>query len=153
MEGIRMTAAAVCITVVITAILLLLLPNEKYRGVMQFAISLFLLCGLAAPFVHTDFSFAFTAPQPQAMQNREETAEAVERYFYAVTEERIGSALYDGLQVNGYFPEKVAVRIHTDGEDRIYIKRITVYGAAEAEETAIRSYILAQSGIEPEFIP
>ena len=153
MDGIRMTAAALCITVAVTAILLLLLPNGKYRGVMQFSISLFLLCGLIAPFVNADFSFSFTLPETQMQDRREETAEAVERYFLAMTKERIENVLCDGLKAGGYSFEKIAVKIHTENEQSIYIKQITVTGAKEEEIAAIRSYILAQSGVEPDFMP
>ena len=59
MEGIRMTATALCITAVITAVLFMLLPSEKYRGIMKFAVSLFMLCGLIAPFTGGIFSFSF----------------------------------------------------------------------------------------------
>ena len=153
MEGIRITASAICVTVVITAILLLLLPNEKYRGVMQFAVSLFLLCGLIAPFADTDLSFSAVLPKTQGEERKEKTAEAVEYYFVGMAQERVAGVLHDGLKARGYSAEKIAVQIHMDEEQSIYIERITVIGAKEEETAAIRSYILSQSGTEPDFIP
>lgn len=151
MEGIRMTAAALCITAVITAVLFMLLPSEKYRGVMKFAVSLFLLCGLIAPFTGGKFSFSFELPQTDTQQRTEETVEAAKSYFTGVIEERLNLTLSEALALKGIEGVKIHVEIHMETDGSIIIDRITALDFASEDRPAIQAYIEEQTGVSPDF--
>lgn len=151
MEGIRMTATALCITAVITAVLFMLLPSEKYRSVMKFAVSLFLLCGLIAPFTGGKFSFSFDFPQTDTQNRTEETVEAAQSYLTGVIEERLNLTLSESLALKGIEEVKINAEIHMEADGSIIIDRITASDFAADDRPAIQAYIEEQTGVSPDF--
>lgn len=151
MDGIRMTATALCITAVITAVLFMLLPSEKYRGVMKFAVSLFLLCGLIAPFTGGDFSFSFDLPQTNTQDRTEKTVEAAQSYLAGMVEERLSLSLEQALALKGTKGVKIRADIHMEEDGSILIDRITVLDCDEDDRSAVHAYIKEQTGVSPDF--
>lgn len=150
MDGIRMTAAALCVTAVITAVLFMLLPSEKYRSIMKYTVSLFFLCGLIAPFVGGDFSFSFTLPEMEPESRKEETVQAAETYFIGVVEERISASLEERLAVRGADGLKIEAAIHMEEDGRISIDRIIVWNVSEENRAAVSAMMKEETGIMPE---
>ena len=151
MEGIRMTATALCITAVVTAVLFMLLPSEKYRGVMKFAVSLFLLCGLIAPFTKGNFSFTLELPQADVPDRAEETVQATQSYLEGVVEERLNLSLQEVLEAKGRKDVKIRTDIHMEADGSIIIDRIIVTGCAAEDRFAVQNYIEKETGVSPNF--
>lgn len=151
MDGIRMTATALCITAVITAVLFMLLPSEKYRGVMKFAVSLFLLCGLIAPFTGGGFSFSLDLPQTDTQDRTEKTVEAAQSYLAGMVEERLSLSLEEALALKGTKGVKIRADIHMEEDGSIFIDRITVLDCDEDDRPAVHAYIKEQTGVSPDF--
>ena len=150
MESIRAIALSFCATVIVTAIFFFILPDEKFRGVLKFSVSLFFLCGLVAPFVQGDLSFSFELPAAAQENPNEQTTEAAYTYFVQLVETNIEQSLYTAAEQAGCEAQQIKVQVHIEEDGCIYIDQIIAVAKEPQNERTLFECIRTHTGVSPE---
>lgn len=123
METIRMIGASVCITMVVTAIFSMLIPDNKPEKLLRFSISLFFLTGLISPFVGKSISFYIEPPAKSRVAQEQALETQISESFVAAAQTRLEQQLSDALKKEGILPLKITVSVHIDETNGISIKQ------------------------------
>lgn len=152
MEGIRAIALSLCATVVITAILFLLLPSEKFRGVLKFSVGLFFLCGILSPFVQEDLSFSFNLPVSSQTAPAVQTTAAAFGYLIELVETNVEQSLYTAAEQQGCEADRIEVEAHIEEDGSIYIDQIIAQPNNPQNESALKECIHTHTGVLPKIV-
>lgn len=155
LDGIRTIGMSICITLVVTSLFSMLIPNTKLEKVLKFAISLFFLTGLISPFFSSDLNFHIDmedlAPQTNSQSQLKTSAES---QFASLAAKNLESSIDRMLKTEGIKTEKIKVLINKNDDDNISINKLMVYIDNENinKATRIESIIKKEVGIVPSII-
>lgn len=153
MEGIRMIGMSICVTAAAVAIFSMLIPDAKLEQVVKFAVSLFFLASLAAPFASweggkLEFSLGSL---PVSSWRQADLETAVQQQFTGLAERRLSALMEDALVREGIRPEKVQASIHIAGDGSVSIKQIRIQLSPGDGTGAllIREILEREAGVSP----
>ena len=128
MEGIRMIGMSICVTAAATSLFSMLIPDAKLERVLKFAISLFFLISLAAPFASwkgDGLGFSLEG-LPDSSWRQAGLESAVQSQFAGLAERRLSALMEEALLREGIRPEKVQASIHIAGDGSVSIKQVRI---------------------------
>lgn len=154
MNGIRMIAESVCITLIITGIFSLLIPSNTLEKVIKFAIGLFFISSLVLPFTKQQLDFSFDFQQEQQSMQNQMLEQGVENYFITIAEQKLESQIQTLLESNQIFPESVRFQIHIAEDNSIDINEIcvTLSEKYQFEQEKVISLIEKEAGLVPKVV-
>ena len=152
MEGIRAIAHALCATIIITAILFLMLPGEKFRGILKFSVGLFFLCGILSPFLRSDLSFSFDLTTFSQGTTAERTTAVIFDSLAKLIESNVEQSLYTAAEQQGCKADKIEVTVHIREEGSIYIDQIIAQPTDPQNESALKECIHTHTGVFPNIV-
>ena len=103
MEGIRMIGMSICVTAAATSLFSMLIPDAKLERVLKFAISLFFLISLAAPFASwkgDGLGFSLEG-LPDSSWRQAGLESAVQSQFAGLAERRLSALMEEALLREG----------------------------------------------------
>ena len=151
-ETIRMLGLSLCVTAVITAIFTMLMPDAKLEKTVKFAISLFFLTGLAAPFAAGELDPIFDFSPIQAESQASPLEKQAQEQFLSLAERNLEASLEQLLRAEGVRPQKVDVSIHITEDQRVSIKqvRVTLPASEEGNRQKAADLLRKETGTEAE---
>ncbi len=127
MEQIRTWAVNLCVTLLVTGIFSMLVPNGNLEKVMKFGISTFFLCCLLLPFVHTVPSLASSVSESVVLPQTDRIEETMAEQLLSLSRYNMQQLVEQTLKRNGIEPKKIAVDVHISESNCVSINRIVVF--------------------------
>lgn len=124
MEQMKLTAAALCGTMVLSAVILMLTP-ERENGMMRFAVRIFFLLSILLPVVTLDAE-DFTLPDSVMEQPEGDLGETAQRQLETATRQLLCQKAEAMLQSSGVQNAEVELDIHIDGDGSISITSLRI---------------------------
>lgn len=154
METIKAIGFSICITIVVTSIFSMLLPNTKLDKVIKFAISLFFLTGIISPFFSSDLKFHVDIEDVISNQNITKLDQTFETQFISAAQTNLESSIQRMLKKDGANVIKVEILINKMGEDNISISKLMVYIDKDSNNSSkkIEEIVKKEVGITPTII-
>lgn len=154
METIKAIGFSICITIVVTSIFSMLLPNTKLDKVIKFAISLFFLTGIISPFFSSDLKFHVDIEDVISNQNTTKLDQTFETQFISAAQTNLESSIQRMLKKDGINVIKVEVLINKMNEDNISISKLMVYIDKDTNNSSkkIEEIVKKEVGITPTII-
>lgn len=121
-DGLKTAAAALCGSLIVTAVFMMLVPSAGQERVLRLAVSLFFLLSLAAPLVREiprwqeDLSLWESSGEAAA-----DFQSLTESRLLQVFEQQLERQARDLLEEEGITPLRLHFTIHIDGHQRISI--------------------------------
>lgn len=143
----------ICITLVITGIFSILVPNTTMEKTLKFAVSLFFISSLILPFTQGDLDFSFSDFSIEQTEVKNEALEtSMQNSFTAITQKKIENQLLTKLELEGLPAKKITVRINIDADNSITISKLSVTLAEEYREKQGDVVALTQkeTGVSPD---
>lgn len=150
MEGIRMIGMSICVTAAVTALFSMLVPDSGLEKVLKFAIGLFFLTSLAAPFASGKLNFQIDAGLPTGAATGTELTESVESAFSGLASRKVAAAIEKLLLREGYEPKKVEVGIHITGQNSVSINQMRITIDSQGDAVQIGEIVKREVGFTPE---
>lgn len=151
METIKLIGTSICVTMIVTAIFFMLVPDKKPEKMLRFSISLFFLTGLISPFVGKSLNFHID-PLLESYEQQEQPLESqISESFATLAAARLERQLEDTLKSEGIIPLKITVSVHIDDSNGISIEqpKIITEEKAYQEREKIGQLTKALLGYEP----
>lgn len=154
MEGIRLIGYTICITIVVTAIFSMLVPNTKLDKVLKFAISLFFLTSIVSPFVNNKLDFTIDMSDTINTSKTEDLSESIQNQFLSVSKKNIESSLVKILAKKNISVKKIDVLININDDNSISINRLMVYidKGNEKFKSNIEKILKEEAGYVPQVV-
>ena len=127
MEAIKTIGMSICITLVVTSIFSMLVPDTKLDKVIKFAISLFFLTSLISPFFTSDIKFRIDVDNLMPEKTVTSLDEATQTQFLSLATKNIESAVLRILKNDGINVQKVEVLVNKTEDSNISITKLMVY--------------------------
>lgn len=124
MEQLKLTAAALCATMVLSAVILMLTP-ERENGMMRFAVRIFFLLSILLPVITLDAD-DFTLPDTVLEQPEGDLGELAQQQLESAAKQLLCQKAEAILESHGVEDAKVEMEIHIDGEDSISITSLRI---------------------------
>lgn len=128
MNTLRTIGYAICVTLVVTSIFLMLLPSSHMTKIVKFAVHLFLLIAILTPFIGQSIDFsseveAFSREQNEAAKNLNELAdEQLLRSFHKSLKTQ-AEAVFKKYKI---VPEKIEFRMNVRSDRSIDINKLEI---------------------------
>jgi len=154
METIKAIGMSICVTLVVTSIFSMLMPDTKLDKVIKFSISLFFLTSLISPFITSDIKINVDIDDIVLESKSTNLSQASQTQFFSLAEKNIQSALIRYLQNEDINVRKIEVCINKIDNNNISISKLMVYINREQEETAtrIKALVKREVGVTPDVI-
>lgn len=152
MEAVRTIGMSVCVTAAVTGIFSMLLPDAGFDKVLKFAISLFFLTGLAAPFASGKLEFHMESVEWEPPVVQQELSGRLMNQFSMLAEQQLAAGVENALSAQGIPTKKVKASIHIDEAGSVSITRLEVFLPKGEEENAEKAAAAAlqETGIAPD---
>lgn len=124
MEQLKLTVAALCATMVLSAVILMLTP-ERENGMMRFAVRIFFLLSILLPVITLDAD-DFTLPDTVLEQPEGDLGELAQQQLESAAKQLLCQKAEAILESHGVEDAKVEMEIHIDGEDSISITSLRI---------------------------
>ena len=124
MEQLKLTAAALCATMVLSAVILMLTP-ERENGMMRFAVRIFFLLSILLPVITLDAD-DFTLPDTVLEQPEGDLGELAQQQLESAAKQLLCQKAEAILESHGVEDAKAEMEIHIDGEDSISITSLRI---------------------------
>lgn len=154
MEAIKTIGMSICITIIVTSIFSMLLPNTKLDKVIKFAISLFFLTGIVSPFFSSDLNFNFKVEDIIPEQSTTQLNQTMHNQFLSVAQTNLENAVQRMLKNDGINAIKVEVLINKLDKDNISISKLMVYIENETKTSSkrIEDLVKKEVGLSPTIV-
>lgn len=154
MDAVRMLGMSLCVTVAATALFSMLIPDSKLERVLRFAVSLFFLCSLTAPFVSGGIPFQFHWDMEVSPSSFAPLEQSISDQFVSLAESNLETAVLDLLDTQGIPVQKVMVETTIAGDGSISISRVDIVLSSEGfgEGETIQRIIQEEVGCPAEAI-
>ncbi|WMJ23025.1 stage III sporulation protein AF [Paludicola sp. MB14-C6] len=154
MEGIRTIGMSMCITLVVTSIFSMLIPDSKLDKVLKFAISLFFLTSIISPFFTSKIDFGVDFNNMVMEQTNTKMDKAVEEQFFSLAQKNIASTLERYLKNEEISVRKIEVFVNKTADNNISISKLMVYIDASQENkvSKIESLVKREVGVTPSIV-
>lgn len=151
MDTIRTLGMSLCLTVVITALFSMLIPDTKLDKVLKFAISLFFLTSLVSPFLSGNLDFHIAVDASADPPSNTQLEESMAEQFSGLAAQRISAAVEGVLETAGIFAQNVRVEttISEDGSISISELTVTISPADVDWKMEIIDILRRETGITP----
>ena len=124
MEQLKLTAAALCGTMVLSAVILMLTP-ERENGMMRFAVRIFFLLSILLPVVTLEAD-DFTLPESVLEEPEGGLGALAQQQLESAARQLLCQKAEAILESHGVEEGKVEMEIHIDGEESISITSLRV---------------------------
>lgn len=124
MEQLKLTAAALCGTMVLSAVILMLTP-ERENGMMRFAVRIFFLLSILLPVVTLEAD-DFTLPESVLEEPEGDLGALAQQQLESAARQLLCQKAEAILESHGAEKGKVEMEIHIDGEESISITSLRV---------------------------
>lgn len=150
MEQIKQWAVNICITLIVTGVFSMLIPQGNMEKVMRFAVSTFFLCCLLLPFFTglPELEWEWEIETYSAAADPLEST--VKEQLQALSERNVERVVREMLENAGITAEKIEADIHISEENSVSISRVTVVlkESAGKSVTEIAGWIKQQTGLD-----
>lgn len=150
MEKFIMMGMSICITVIITSIFTMIVPDSKLEKVIGFSISLFFLVSIITPFINRDFRIDFKLDEI-VFDSKDKFQSDVRNQFLDIACNNLENQLINILVKEELKPNDVKININIQEDNSISIIKAEVFIKEEDKEDAqrIKQLIFNKIGIEP----
>ncbi len=154
MEAIKTIGMSICITLVVTSIFSMLVPDTKLDKVLKFSISLFFLTSLISPFFSSNINFKIDVDDLIPEQTQTRLEEATQNQFLTLAKKNIENSLVRILKNDNIKVEKVEVLVNKTKDSNISITKLMVYIDNETLNSTrmIENIVKKEVGITPSVI-
>ncbi len=150
MGEVRTWAAAICLTVLASALLRMLCPEGNFSRLLRVILGAFVLCAVLKP-VQNLWGMSWEQGEYQdAMAQAEAYEEQTEGAYTAVVEESVRSLIAAELTENGFSFTKIRVETDTGEDERIIMKQIQVTLTNGQDAEKARLLLQESLGLETE---
>lgn len=152
MEKVRIWASVMCLSSVIGAFVIFLVPEGSVKKSVRIAVSVFLLLSLTVPLADADIFSSIEIPALERSDSLEEYSFTVDAYILnsgkQVVEQSIADCL-DRICTQAYTTE-IELHVNKQGAIELDAVQITLSGEDAEKKDAIKSEIGSLTGILPE---
>lgn len=151
MEAIRNIGISICISMVVTSIFSMLVPDTKMDKVLKFAISLFFLTSIISPFMTNKINFTMDFSEVSKVQSRSNLIDTSNKQFSELAAVNLERSLTKILSSEGVVVQKIVVTINKSETGDISISKLMVYldETNENRRGDIENIVKREVGITP----
>lgn len=151
MEAIRNIGISICISMVVTSIFSMLVPDTKMDKVLKFAISLFFLTSIISPFMTNKINFTMDFSEVSKVQARSNLIDTSNKQFSELAAVNLERSLTKILSSEGVVVQKIVVTINKSETGDISISKLMVYldETNENRRGDIENIVKREVGITP----
>ena len=137
MEQLKLTAAALCGTMVLSAVILFIAPQKDGR-MLKFAVRVFFLLSIVLPLVGLDLS-GLTIPETDVSDLGEGLEELAQRQLESAVTASLEAEADEILRDYGLSSARTEISIHNDPEDGISITDLVIQVSPDEADQAARA--------------
>ncbi|MEG2429344.1 MAG: stage III sporulation protein AF [Oscillospiraceae bacterium] len=126
MEVIKNIGINICITLVITAIFTMLVPNNKLDKILKFSISLFFLASLISPFFNSKLDFHINIDDIITSSPQKNISQKADEQFYQIATKNLEMSIEKLLNQKGIPIKKIKIFINNSDNNSIFINKVIV---------------------------
>ena len=127
MDTIYSSAASLCLTTIICAVLKVIFPGEKTLKVLSLVLSLFVLLSLTAPFIDIVKSIGAESSDVVLMKTQDRISESIEEDVIGEAGNYLSRYVYSLLMSGDLEPLSVSVNLKGDEKSGIYVDKLLIY--------------------------
>ncbi len=150
MGEVRTWAAAICLTVLASALLRMLCPEGNFSRLLRVLLGAFVLCAVLEPIQSLTGMSWEDGDYEQAMAQAEGYEEQTEEAYTSVVEESVRSLIAAELAENGFSFTKIRVETDTGEDGRILMEQIQVTLTNGQDVEKARLLLQESLGLETE---
>lgn len=139
MEQLKLTAAALCGTMVLSAVILFIAP-QKDSKMLKFAVRVFFLLSVVLPLVSLDPS-GFAIPETDVSGLGEDLEETAQRQLESAVTASLEAEADEILREYGLTGARTEISIHNDPEDGISITDLVIRVSPDEVDLAARAAV------------
>ena len=139
MEQLKLTAAALCGTMVLSAVILFIAP-QKDSKMLKFAVRVFFLLSVVLPLVSLDPS-GFAIPETDVSGLGEDLEETAQRQLESAVTASLEVEADEILREYGLTGARTEISIHNDPEDGISITDLVIRVSPDEVDLAARAAV------------
>lgn len=139
MEQLKLTAAALCGTMVLSAVILFIAP-QKDSKMLKFAVRVFFLLSVVLPLVSLDPS-GFAIPETDVSGLGEDLEETAQRQLESAVTASLEAEADEILREYGLTGTRTEISIHNDPEDGISITDLVIRVSPDEVDLAARAAV------------
>ena len=137
MEQLKLTAAALCGTMVLSAVILFIAPQKDGR-MLKFAVRVFFLLSIVLPLVGLD-PLELTVPETDVSDLGEGLEELAQRQLESAVTASLEAEADEILRDYGLISARTEISIHNDPEDGISITDLVIRVSPDEADQAARA--------------
>ena len=137
MEQLKLTAAALCGTMVLSAVILFIAPQKDGR-MLKFAVRVFFLLSIVLPLVGLDLS-GLTVPETDVSDLGEGLEELAQRQLESAVTASLEAEADEILRDYGLISARTEISIHNDPDDGISITDLVIRVSPDEADQAARA--------------
>lgn len=154
MEAIRNIGISICISMVVTSIFSMLVPDTKMDKVLKFAISLFFLTSIISPFMTNKITFTMDFSEVAKVEAHSNLIDTSNKQFSELAATNLERSITKILISEGIAVQKIVVTINKSGTADISISKLIIYldGTNDDRLGDIENIVKREVGITPTII-
>ena len=137
MEQLKLTAAALCGTMILSAVILFIAPQKDGR-MLKFAVRVFFLLSIVLPLVGLD-PLELTVPETDVSDLGEGLEELAQRQLESAVTASLEAEADEILRDYGLISARTEISIHNDPEDGISITDLVIRVSPDEADQAARA--------------
>ena len=137
MEQLKLTAAALCGTMVLSAVILFIAPQKDGR-MLKFAVRVFFLLSIVLPLVGLDLS-GLTVPETDVSDLGEGLEELAQRQLESAVTASLEAEADEILRDYGLISARTEISIHNNPDDGISITDLVIRVSPDEADQAARA--------------